>query len=125
MDKLNEVISLVREDENEFIELVRNQSKSELDKKLRDAKKEYETAKARYSKLDSIIQQLYEDKLEGTLTSDRFTKLSVNYEKEQNELSIRIDELEMLIKSEKDKALNIDSFIRYVKKYTEIKELTC
>ncbi len=90
LKKIQDVVNLVFESENEFIEMVTRQTKENANRKLKEAKKEYETAKARISKLDDIIQHLYEDKLSGTLSEDRFIKLSSTYENEQSELTARI-----------------------------------
>ena len=99
-------------------------NKAELNKALRDATKEIETANARYKKLDSIIQNLYEDKIEGNLTDERFNKLSASYEQEQQSLEARIKELKDFIDKENKKYLNASYLINLVKKYTEINELT-
>ena len=119
------MIALVNKDETEFIELVTKQTKESASKRLKESKKEIETSKARIDKLDSIIQHLYEDNLEGKISDDRFQKLSTTYETEQKELSIRVTELQKYINSESQKLINIDAFISHVKKYTNIQELNC
>ena len=81
--------------------------------------------KARHSKLDSIIQHLYEDNLEGKITDERFIKLSTNYETEQATIKSRLDELDAFIKSENDRLFNAESFIKHVKKYIDVTELDC
>lgn len=125
LEHLQEVVLLAKEKEDEFISLVSSQSRQETEKALRDAKRELDASKSRVSKLDSIIQKLYEDNLEGKISDDRFKKLTDSYELEQATLNSRIVELETFIQGEKDKALNIDFFLKAVKKYTEIKELDC
>ena len=77
--------SFIKNNEDEFLHKINDYSKTELNKALKDASKEIDTATARYKKLDSIIQNLYEDKLEGNLTEERFNKLSTSYETEQKE----------------------------------------
>ena len=125
IQKLQQVVWLIHQSENEFLEMVTKQSKDNADKKLKEAKKEFESAKARISKLDEIIQSLYEDKLSGTISADRFIKLSSTYENEQNELNVRIQELDRFLKNETDKLVNAEAFVSKVKKYTDIQELDC
>lgn len=125
LEHLQEVVLLAKEKEDEFISLVSSQSRQETEKALKDAKKELDASKSRVSKLDSIIQKLYEDNLDGKISDDRFKKLTDSYELEQATLNSRVAELESFIQGEKDKALNIDFFLKAVKKYTEIKELDC
>ena len=80
---IKRLTSFVKNNEDEFVAKVSDYSKSELNKALKNATKEIDTATARYKKLDSIIQNLYEDKIEGNLTDERFNKLSESYEQEQ------------------------------------------
>ena len=121
---IKRMASFIKNSEDEFVAKVSDYSKAALIKALKDANKEINTATARYKKLDTIIQSLYEDKLEGNLTDDRFNKLSANYEAEQKELEARIKELQEFVTNEKEKYLNASYLINIVKKYTEINELT-
>ena len=121
---IQRLTAFIKDNEDEFVEKVSDYSKTELNKALRSATKEIETSTARYKKLDSIIQKLYEDKLEGNLTDERFNKLSESYEQEQKSLETRIKELQDFVDNEKEKYLNASYLINIVKKYTEINELT-
>ena len=91
----------VREHEVEFIELVTKKSQAELDRSLKDGKRELEQAQSRIRKLDEIIQRLYEDNIERKISDERFAKMSANYEEEQRTLGDRVNELKTLIDSEK------------------------
>ena len=125
LERLQEVMAYAKENEDKFIELVTSQSRKEMEKSLREAKKEYDAAKARCSKLDDIIQRLYEDNVDGKISDERFQKLSMTYEDEQSRLKARIAELDALLLEEKEKSLNTDNFLSMVREYTEIKELNC
>ena len=89
----------------------------------RQNQKELEKAIESISALDTIIGKLYEDHVFGKLTEDRFIKMSSDYEKEQEELKEKVEYLSKTLKIAKDQALNIDNFLKLVKKYTEIKKL--
>ncbi|MBE5754977.1 MAG: DUF4368 domain-containing protein, partial [Clostridiales bacterium] len=80
-------------------------------------------AKARISKLDSIIQRLYEDNIEGKVSDERFAKLTATYEAEQRQLEHRIAELQSFMANAKNESLGIDTFLSMVRRYTDIKEL--
>lgn len=95
-----------------------------LNRNLRDSKKELEQAQARITKLDYIIQRLYEDNIEGKISNVRFAKMSDNYEEEQSTLTMRIAELKTLIANENENADNTDRFLAIVRKYTDITEFT-
>jgi len=124
LDYIRDVTAYVREHEDEFIQLVTEKSRADLNRSQRDGRKEMEQAKARISKLDGIIQRLYEDNLEGKISDERFMKMSKNYEEEQHTLEARVKELETLMATEQVQTDNAERFIGLVKKYTEIPELT-
>ena len=91
----------VREHEDEFVEMVTKLSKAEAEKALRDEKRELKLAEARVHKLDTIIQRLYEDNVEGRISDERFAKMSENYESEQKSLERRTIELRSSIAAQK------------------------
>lgn len=124
LDGIRGITEFAKKHENEFVAMVMKQSRSESEKGLRECKRELEQSEARVHKLDGIIQKLYEDNLEGKISDDRFAKMSANYEAEQKALEARIAELKATITADKQNALNIEYFLRLVRKYTCIEELT-
>ena len=123
LDDLQRVTAYARNHEDEFLRLVTRNSEKALDRELRDCRKEYEQAKARIAKLDTLIQRIYEDNVEGKISDDRFAKLSGNYETEQAQLQSRVEELQRFLDDAKEKSLNADHFLALVRKYTDIREL--
>lgn len=123
LQDLQRVTSFAREHEDEFLQLITSNSEKELNKELKDCHKEYEQAKARTAKLDTIIQRLYEDNVEGKISDERFIKMSATYEAEQKELTARVTDLQDFIDHAKEKSLNAEHFLSLVRKYTDIKEL--
>ena len=123
LDDIRRVSAFAREHEDEFLQLITAKSKRETEKSLRDSKREFEQAQARISKLDGIIQHLYEDNIEGKVSDERYAKMSATYEAEQKQLESRVAELEAYIRDTKEKSLNVDYFLEKVKKYTDIREL--
>lgn len=123
LDDLQRVTAYARNHEDEFLRLVTRNSEKALDRELRDCRKEYEQAKARIAKLDTLIQRIYEDNVEGKISDDRFAKLSGNYEAEQAQLQRRVEELQRFLDDAKEKSLYADHFLALVRKYTDIREL--
>ena len=123
LEDLQLVTAYARNHEDEFLRLVTRNSEKALDRELRDCRKEYEQAKARIAKLDTLIQRIYEDNVEGKISDDRFAKLSGNYEAEQAQLQSRVEELQRFLDDAKEKSLNADHFLALVRKYTDIREL--
>ena len=58
------------------------------------------------------------------LSAERFSKLSEVYEKEQAELRQSTEELRGIVAAAETQTVNIKSFLKIVKKYTEPTELT-
>ena len=123
LDDIRRVTAYAREHEDEFVRLVTQKSKQETERNLRESKKELEAAKARVTKLDGIIQRLYEDNIEGKVSDERFAKLTATYEAEQRQLEYRIAELQSFMLNAKNESLGVDTFLSMVRRYTDIKEL--
>lgn len=124
LEKLQSLLSFIGRHEATFVRLATEQSQEEMNRSLRDGKRELEQATARMHKLDAIIQQLYEDNIDGKISDDRFAKMTASYEQEQAELDARIAELHVLLDAAKAKSDGIDSFLKVVRGRTEITELT-
>lgn len=124
LEKLQDLLSFIGRHEAIFVRLKMAQSQDEMNRSLRDGKRELEQATARMQKLDSIIQRLYEDHIDGKISDDRFAKMTASYEQEQTELKARITELHDLLAEAKAKSDGIESFLKMVRCRTEITELT-
>ena len=124
LDGIRRVTAFARDHEAEFVEMVTKKTRIELDRSMRDGKRELEQSQARIIKLDDIIQRLYEDNIEGKISDERFAKMTANYEAEQHTLESRVAELKSAMTSEKESALGVDHFLALVRKYTDIQELT-
>ena len=75
------ITSFAKQHEEEFVGLVMKKSEKELTQKLKSSNRELEQAKARISKLDTIVQRLYEDNLDGKISDERFKIMSKSYDK--------------------------------------------
>jgi hypothetical protein len=123
LTEINRMLAFVRERESEFVELLTKKNEKELNRQLRDSNRELEQAMQRITKLDGIIQRLYEDNLDGKISDERFARMTATYEQEQKDLEAKVTTLREVIAKAKLHRLNIDSFLAQVKKYTEVKEL--
>lgn len=117
------MLTFVRERESEFVELLTKKNERDLNRQFRECNRELEQATQRITKLDGIIQRLYEDNLDGKISDERFAKMTATYEQEQKDLQARVIVLREVIAKAKVQRINIDSFLAQVKKYTEVKEL--
>lgn len=125
LDDIRRVTEYARNREEEFIEIVTSKSRMEIDKYTKTARRELESMRARISKLDTIIQKLYEDNVDGKISDERFTKLSAAYEIEQKDLQAKVIEIEKTIGDESKKIIDVNYFLDLAKKYYDIQKLDC
>ena len=117
-------MAYVKDDEDEFVRLVMRNKLNARMAEQEQAKRQLEKQERRILELDSIIQRLYEDHVIGKLTAERFVKMSAGYEQEQADLKNSVKELRELVSTMETEEVNIQSFLKIVKKYTEPTELT-
>lgn len=124
LEEIRGITAFARQNEKEFLKLVMSKSKAEMNKSLKSARREVEQASARIDRLDEIIRKLYEDRVDGTITPERFAKMSETYEAEQKTLKARVAELQGEIDTEESTACDAEQFLKTVRKYTDIQTLT-
>ena len=124
LENMQKVISYMKSYEDLFIkEQLAKSTQDEL-RQISKNKKDLEKAKSRIIEIDNLFRHIYEDNISGKLTDDRFRNLSFNYDKEQQELKIKIEQLSNEIENKEKKETDLTQFISNVKKYTEIDKLT-
>lgn len=124
LDNLQKVIAYVRDYENDFVQQVTENKAAEQIQMLSVSKRQMEQQMRRIAEIDNIIKRLYEDNLNGKLSDSRFSKMSADYEQEQRTLENSNAELKCMVDTCEEQSLNIKSFLKCVRKYTEPCELT-
>ena len=120
---LQRVLGMAKGQETEFVSMLQEKNKKMTKSDLSEKTKECDEAEKRIAVLDRIIQNLYEDKVSGTLSEERFIKLSKNYESEQAELTDKVKFLKEELMAVQKETADINKFMRLIKRYTEITEL--
>ena len=124
LENIQRVISYMKDYEDLFIrEQIAKSTQDEI-KKISKNKKELEKTKNRVIEIDNLFMHIYEDNVSGKISDDRFRNLSFNYDKEQQELKLKIEQLLKDIEDTEKKDTDVTRFISNVKKYTEINHLT-
>ena len=83
---IKSVSGFVRENEEEFVRLVREAAELQSAEAAKAQKEQLTKKRKRCAELDVLIKRLYEDKVKGRLSEKRFELLSREYENEQEEL---------------------------------------
>ena len=122
--QINSVMEYVSEYEDEFVRQVMERGTAEQLKQTNLLKKTIDTAKRRIEQIDSVISQLYEDKVVGEITAEMFTKLSAKYIAEQEEQNAVLKAAQKELAALEAKKTDTTKFIDLVRKYLHITELT-
>lgn len=124
MRQINDVMKFVSEYEDEFVRQVMERGTAEHLKQTSLLKKTIDTAKRRIEQIDSVISQLYEDKVVGEITAEMFTKLSAKYVAEQKEQSSVFQKARKELSDFEAKKTDVGKIVAIVKKYSHITELS-
>lgn len=124
LQNLQRVVAYAQEDEDEFVRGVMENKLSAQVAEQEQAKRLLEKNQRRVVELDAIVQRLYEDSITGKLTEERFAKLSAAYEQEQADLNRSIEELTATVTEAESQTVNVQSFLKIVRKYTHPEKLT-
>ena len=124
LENIQRVVSYMEDYEDLFIQEQLAKSTQDELKQISKNKKELEKAKNRIIEIDNLFMHIYEDNVSGKISDDRFRNLSFNYDKEQQDLKLKIEQLSKDIENTEKKDTDITQFISNVKKYTEITELS-
>ncbi len=96
----------------------------EAEKFYRNAKLQKEQLEKRIQDLDNIIRCLYEDRVSGRITPERYDLMANGYEQEQAEKKRELQELAERIRGVDMRDQCIQQFIRDAKQYIEMPKLT-
>lgn len=81
-------------------------------------------AKKRIAELDRIFKRIYEDDINGTISHEKFLKLSVEYEAEQRELTEMVNAVQREVDTYEQDKNDFNSFAAVIRKYVGITQLT-
>lgn len=123
-EDLQKVCEYVLFHEKEFTDEYLSGSKKETVKFQSKTKAELKRLSERQEEIGKIIRKLYEDNVNSRITDERFDFLAKSYEYEGNELKTNIQELKNALASSVQNEEKLSKFLKVVKSYTEIEELT-
>lgn len=123
-EDLQKVCEYVFLHEKEFTDEYLSGSKKETEKFQSKTKAELKRLSERQEEIGKIIRKLYEDNVNGRITDERFDFLAKSYEDEGNDLKAKIQELQNALASSVQDEEKLSKFLKVVKSYTKIEELT-
>lgn len=124
LQRIFDVTALFFDDAMAFEEAARKQRFQEAEKEAKKRKREITQAEKRIAELDRIFKRIYEDDISGTISHERFLKLSADYEAEQKELTEHVKTWRDAVEAFEQDQADFASFAAIVRKYVGIRELT-
>ena len=124
LQRIFDVTALFFDDAMAFEETAKKQHFQEAEKEAQKRKREIAQAEKRIGELDRIFKRIYEDDISGTISHERFLKLSTDYEAEQRELTEQVKTWREVVETFEQDRSDFDSFAAIVRKYVGIRELT-
>lgn len=112
------------EDEDAFREKVMEERTSQRKESAKALETKLNRDKKRCAELDDLIQSLYESNFSGKISDKRFKMMSEKYEQEQAELEQTIAQGEQELAAYQESEVNVDQFLKLIRRYTEFNELT-
>lgn len=103
--------------------LLRAKLEKEKDETAR-ARRELKKTEKRVEELDKILAKLYEDQALGKISEARYQAMAPGYEKEQESLKEKRDQLIAQLAHTQEVQDNVEQFVPLIQKYTDIQELT-
>ncbi len=121
---IREVSAYVREDEKEFIRIVRDAASAGQEQTAREQKKRLRQVEKRIGELDELIRKLYEGNATGKIPDKHFNRLLAEYDTEQSALEQAAAELKEGITAQAEDGMRAQRFVSLVRRYTSFDELT-
>lgn len=124
LHNLKTVTAFAREQPEEFYAMATQNGEAEAKKFYKTAEREKAQIEKRIKELDNIIRCLYEDRVCGRLTPERYDVMSGGYEQEQAELRQELKSITERIDQMDLREMCIREFMDKAKSYMEMPKLT-
>lgn len=124
LNNLQTVTAFAREQPEEFYAMATRNGEAEADKFYKAAEREKIQIEKRIKELDNIIRCLYEDRVCGRLSPERYDVMASGYEQEQAELKQELQSITKRIDEMGMREMCIREFIAKAKEYLEMPKLT-
>ena len=116
--------SLAAADKDRYVEHLMALSEQNWNGEKAIYQREADKCQHRLSELDAILKKLYEDRVFGTISDERYAMLSADYEAEEKKLKDRYNELQSLLDGFTKQSREAMGFAQLVESYTDITDLT-
>lgn len=124
LENLKQVTAYAREQPDAFYEIAMQNGREAAERMTADIRKEHTKLENRVKELDNIIRCLYEDRVVGRITPERYDIMAAGYEQEQIELRKKLLQLTEQLGAADLQEQQIRKFLDNAKAYVEMPALT-
>lgn len=124
LEQIQRCCRMLQDNEAAFMAMLKKNLNNQDATARRKDERDLSDAQTRLSSIDRIIEQLYEDRVTGTLSTERFTQMLGRYENEQHELREKCNSLSQTLLASKEESENCDRFIQMIRSISMPTELT-
>ena len=124
LGSIREMTAFARENSDEFYAIATQNGEAEAKVFADRAKKESAQIQGRIKELDNIIRCLYEDRVCGRVSPERYDMMVTGYESEQGELKQTLAKLDAKISEFDLREEYVRAFVDKAKSYIEMPKLT-
>lgn len=116
--------SLAAADKDRYVEYLMHLSEQEWNGERASYQKEAASCQKRMSDLEAILKKLYEDRVFGLISDERYLSMSADYEAEAVRMKDRYYELQTMLDGFSKQSRDAQKFDKLVESYTDITEVT-
>ena len=124
LKKLRDMTAFARIKPQEFYDMATENGEAEAKRFYETAEKEKKRIESRIKELDNIIRCLYEDRVCGRISVERYDAMAIGYEVEQSDLKQELAIITKKIEEIDMRESCIREFIEQAKSYVEMKTIT-
>ncbi|MCM1330663.1 MAG: recombinase family protein [Ruminococcus sp.] len=103
-----------------FVQKLQSDMDVNTKKDLQKVKRELKKLQSRSSELNKIIAKLYEDMALGKITEERYSVMVTDFEKEQKEIDLKIEDFQAKLCTESKTSELIERFVETISKYKDV-----
>jgi len=124
LETIRKTASFVQEQEEEFVAIMRNNSTLVQKNTIKTHTHRIAMNERRIETLEKMHPSLYEDRVNGIITAERFSQMSAGFEQEQSELIKQNEAMRLEIEVFNEDNQRADNFVSLAQRYTRFEELT-
>ncbi len=122
-EAISDLAEFVKCHEPVFLYLLAKKTKAMKRAEFQKMQQAVEQGQRRIENLDRLIEKLYEDKVLGDLSEERYRKMMRKYEQEQKELTETVAAYKEELQNAEQKAVDLRLMLKTIREITDIQEL--